>query len=77
MSDKPEKEKISPRRYALTMERRLPKAIRRLDQLLASKDEKIALGAVKVVLDKTIADKKELSLDLQGDLKLVLVRCQQ
>ncbi|MBU1067808.1 hypothetical protein KKE60_08480 [Patescibacteria group bacterium] len=40
-----------------------PKAIRRVVNLLDSKNESVALGAVKVILDKAIPDLKALEID--------------
>lgn len=36
--------------------RRVPKAMKRLDQLVISDDDKVALGAIKIIFDKVYSD---------------------
>lgn len=40
-----------------------PRAIKKVAELLESKNESVALGAVKVILDKAIPDLKALEID--------------
>ena len=42
--------------------RRVPNAMRRLDQLTMSKDEKVSLGAVKLIFDKVYANPHSVEL---------------
>jgi hypothetical protein len=52
--------------YSRIFKLKLEKASEILDNLLVSGDEKIQLGAVKIVFDKTIPNKSSSEIELKG-----------